>query len=643
WAALAGVKEVRFANLPLGPSRTVNVVLSRIDPFTDDAVIVEVVDGPDGKPIERALARPQADFFAGIVEGEADSRVLIARTELGVSGYVHDSQGTYVLSNGPAGANLPLLSYSLTDLPEGTIEWSQWGCGDLPGGEVFMNGNGAGHEGGAAGVTPCRQVRIAVETDNEFTATLGNSTAAAAYAATIFSGVLDIYSRDVSARPQMSYLRLWVTTQDPWTATSSGAQLDEFRNYWLANMGSTSRNVAHMMSTRSLGGGVAYLSSLCNTFAYGVSGSMSGYFPYPLVNNSSQNWDIIVVAHELGHNFGAPHTHNYCPPADQCAPSGYFGSCQTQQVCINTGTIMSYCHLCSGGTGNIQLLFHPQNIASITSYLDSNGCTMTGSSVPPAGNSDSITVNGGTPSDLDVLANDVGLNCEAIQISSAATTSLQGGTIAIVPGAGPSGRDILRYTPPASFGGGLDTLWYRLTDASNQTSIPINVSLDVVNLRAPENPVGDVPALDAKYYVLSSPTVLPNYAALTPYLTTTVPNINYASTNGNFANSGRSNNVGAQWTGWVLVDQPGMYTFFTTSDDGSSLLIGSTTVVNNDGLHGMTEKSGTIGLLPGKHAITVNFFEAGGGAGCIVQLSGPGIAKAAIPASRFTRGGTINP
>jgi len=96
-------------------------------------------------------------------------------------------------------------------------------------------------------------------------------------------------------------------------------------------------NLLHSLSTRRLGGGVAYLGGLYSTnFCYGVSGSLNGGF---------SSWDRIVVAHELGHNFGSGHTHSYDPPIDTCG-----NSCPASPI----GTIMSYCHLCSGGLSNIR-------------------------------------------------------------------------------------------------------------------------------------------------------------------------------------------------------------------------------------------------------------------------------------------------
>jgi len=61
------------------------------------------------------------------------------------------------------------------------------------------------------------------------------------------------------------------------------------------------------------------------------------------------------------------------------------------------------------------------------------------------------------------------------------------------------------------------------------------------------------------------------------------------------------------------------------------LFIGDARVVDNDGYHGMREGAGTIGLLAGKHRITVDFFEAWGGEGLVAHWSGPGIEKQEIP------------
>ena len=95
----------------------------------------------------------------------------------------------------------------------------------------------------------------------------------------------------------------------------------------------------------------------------------------------------MVSAHETGHNFGTTHTHRYCPPLDECSPDRYWGDCQDEQLCTE-GTIMSYCHQCGNGTGDINLNFHPQNVNSwMLAYLDGTGlysgngapCDMTGS------------------------------------------------------------------------------------------------------------------------------------------------------------------------------------------------------------------------------------------------------------------------
>jgi hypothetical protein len=66
-------------------------------------------------------------------------------------------------------------------------------------------------------------------------------------------------------------------------------------------------------------------------------------------------WDILCYTHEIGHNFSSPHTECYNPPVDTCTPCDTF-SC-TGSVPSGGGTIMSYCHACSGGYSNITLYF----------------------------------------------------------------------------------------------------------------------------------------------------------------------------------------------------------------------------------------------------------------------------------------------
>ncbi|MGA2916275.1 MAG: PA14 domain-containing protein [Sedimentisphaerales bacterium] len=129
--------------------------------------------------------------------------------------------------------------------------------------------------------------------------------------------------------------------------------------------------------------------------------------------------------------------------------------------------------------------------------------------------------------------------------------------------------------------------------------------------------------LNYKYYK-GSWDWLPNFEILTP------------KTEGQVANfylSPRQQNdfFAFRFNGYIEVPSAGMYTFYTNSDDGSNLYIGKSLVVNNDGLHGMLEKNGSIYLLAGKHPITVTYFEKDGSENLIVSYAGPGISKRQIP------------
>ena len=92
------------------------------------------------------------------------------------------------------------------------------------------------------------------------------------------------------------------------------------------------------------------------------------------------------------------------------------------------------------------------------------------------------------------------------------------------------------------------------------------------------------------------------------------------------------------YAGYINIPTTGDYTFYTSSDDGSRLLIDGALVVDNDGLHGTTEKSGSVSLTAGAHAIQVEFFEQAGGEVLEVRWEGPAIGKALIPSNVLNNG-----
>ena len=151
----------------------------------------------------------------------------------------------------------------------------------------------------------------------------------------------------------------------------------------------------------------------------------------------------------------------------------------------------------------------------------------------------------------------------------------------------------------------------------------------VVSLRDPENPANAVAGLNYQYYQ-GSWSNLPDFNGLTSVKTdvTATPTIGVRN---------RDTGYGLRFTGYVSVPTDGQYTFYTSSDDGTKLLIGTTEVVTNDGVHGDQERSGTIGLKAGVHALTVLYFQGDGGQNLTVSYSGPGLGKQAIPATALWR------
>ena len=63
----------------------------------------------------------------------------------------------------------------------------------------------------------------------------------------------------------------------------------------------------------------------------------------------------------------------------------------------------------------------------------------------------------------------------------------------------------------------------------------------------------------------------------------------------------------------MQVPEDEVITFNLSSDDGSKLWLNNKLIIDNDGLHGMTEKSGTVALAAGYHQLRLAYFQKSGG------------------------------
>jgi hypothetical protein len=144
-----------------------------------------------------------------------------------------------------------------------------------------------------------------------------------------------------------------------------------------------------------------------------------------------------------------------------------------------------------------------------------------------------------------------------------------------------------------------------------------------VTLRDPDNPANTVNGCNYNYYE-GQYTTIPNTDMLTPVKTGVINNFLITPRL-------RSDYFVFKFTGYIQVNTDGVYTFYTNSDDGSKLYIGTQVVVNNDGLHALKEQSGTIGLKAGKHAITITYLEYTGSQILNVSYGGPSLTKQLIP------------
>lgn len=367
--ALAPEESAAIADWPVAPGVRRAVRLSRHEVWAEGARVFRVdAIGRTELPLS-----PLVFFWGGDTEGE--SRVLVTvdpRTRV-LTALVHGPEGVNEIARDPAdAAGGHLLAAPVR--PRGAT----WTCAQedltetawLPGAAAARSA-----EGRTAFVLGSLYKGIlAIDTDKEYLAAFGNNTSnATSYIARLVASVNVMYERDLNLRLLVGTTILR-TSSDPWTKTgsgASGAQLNEFTDYWNTNFpkSGTPRSFAALFSGKSTSSGISGVAwvptpgSVCG-------GGLDYSFNQISAGGSWQFGDTLIVGHEIGHNMGSPHTHCYATPApDHCyaGEACYSGatSCPPSQT-INgvpsvTGTIMSYCHMLGGCSSS--LVFHPSTVS----------------------------------------------------------------------------------------------------------------------------------------------------------------------------------------------------------------------------------------------------------------------------------------
>ena len=241
-------------------------------------------------------------LFRGQLTGVKNSWVRLTRNGSRLSGMIWDGGEMFVIDQSdemaksltaPEPGSYPLI-YRLND-----VTWANAQCALDPAAKPMNDYRALVQELNAlAQALPAtaRELPVAIVADAQFVQS--NSLDPEAAVVARMNVVDGIYSEQVGVHLRIAQLRS-LPSNGTLTATNPSALLDQFSAYASA-AGFTNPGLAHLFTGKNLDGnviGIAYLGSLCSArFGTGLSQT-----------TGTGTAGALIIAHELGHNFGAPH------------------------------------------------------------------------------------------------------------------------------------------------------------------------------------------------------------------------------------------------------------------------------------------------------------------------------------------------
>lgn len=187
----------------------------------------------------------------------------------------------------------------------------------------------------------------------------------------VFNNIQTLFAND-GISVSLASVFMWQSVDPYVNNQDSYGYLDQFTLEAVSFDG----DVAQLIGIDGGQGGLAYLSGLCGNSNKSYCDVNLEFEEVPIFS-----WTVEAMTHELGHQFGSPHTHACAwngdnTPIDVCGPmAGFSEGCDDGPVPYEEqGTIMSYCHLVGGVEVNLANGFGPQPAERIINYLNSVWC-----------------------------------------------------------------------------------------------------------------------------------------------------------------------------------------------------------------------------------------------------------------------------
>lgn len=369
------ISNIKLGSVNLNKSESIINSDTKWERYTKDGII-------KGNP-------PNIISYEGVIDGINDSQVFINYSNGKIFGFIRNANEQYEIQPTASTTGVEEIIHNIVKVNQKAIidDVNQF-CGTV---ENFdHNIREKSNDKDEVQYSGLIEIPVAIEGEYYYYALMKEDyDKAVEYMYNVMSLTSRIYEENVNVKLNLSYVLIYEdSTSCPYKNRSLLSQkLYRMPNTW-KNRTNVKRSVGVLFADlnrqpqgyRVAGisfGGNPYSGSLCeNDYSYCVLG-IRGFYDFPTVNYT---WDVNVAAHEIGHNFGAPHTHScYWEPnmIDTCItstlPQESDGCVEDGLPIPRDGTIMSYCHL-TNPSRSVQLFFHERMKPLIRKAAEKAAC-----------------------------------------------------------------------------------------------------------------------------------------------------------------------------------------------------------------------------------------------------------------------------